>query len=106
MSSWSESTRIRSKLASATVYGACDQGLAAELVVHGEALVEIFVAALRPGARELDDRQRHHRTEAEPAVRRGLHVGEEIVLAAARRAAAEHLGDGELDAVANELGAD
>ncbi len=34
-----------------------DQRLAAELVVHGEALVEVFVAALRPSARKLDDRQ-------------------------------------------------
>ena len=43
------------------------------------------------------------RAEAEAAVGRGLHVGEEIVLVAAGGAAAQHLGDRELDAVGDEL---
>ncbi len=74
--------------------------------MHGEVLVEVLVAGLRPGRRKFDERQTDDRTEAVFEVGRRLRVGKQVVLAAAGRATAQHLGDREFDAVADELGAD
>ena len=79
------------------------QRLALELVMDAKALVEIFIAGLRPRGRELDDRQADHRAEAQPPVGGRLNIREKVTFVAAGGAAAQHLRYRKLDAIAHEL---
>ena len=80
-----------------------DQRIPAQIVMHRQRLVEVFVAAARPRRRKLDHRQADEGAEAELAVSRRLHVRVKIVFVAAGGTATDHLGDCEFHAVAHEL---
>ncbi len=83
-----------------------DQRIAAPLIMDLARAVEIFVAGLGPGGREIDHRQADPRAEAVALVDRGLHIGEEVVFVGTGGAAAQHLGDRQGGTVGDELRAD
>jgi hypothetical protein len=86
--------------------GGADEFAVAQLVVQLEALVQVFIGVLRPGAGEVDHDQPDAGAHAGVVARARGDIGEEIHVAEAGGAALQHLGDGELGAVAHEIGAD
>ena len=85
--------------------GATDQRVGAELVVHLDPLVEIFVRVGRPCGGEVDDYQPDHGAHPGTAGDMAGDIREEVHVVEAGGAAAQHLGYGQLCAVTHELGA-
>ncbi len=86
--------------------GGGDQGIAMKLVMHLDALVQVFVGVLRPYRGKVDDDHAHHGAHAGMAGGTCCGIGEEIHIVEAGGTAAQHLGHGELGAVMDELLAD